>query len=243
MRIFSLMIGNICAVKWSNYILDGVALLLIIGYTIVCAKRGFVECFFGFVSVTVSLILAITFAKGVVSVTGDLFGLRGVLENSFTKSFSKVNGFTVVVSEEGLEGALEEQNMPAILINLVMKWFGSGADFPAGTTVAMVLAQTCSRLLCLLIAGIAIFLVSFIVLLCLRKLLSALVKSIHLLGFVNALLGAAVGVLQALLIIYAVLAVVALVPTAAVEGYLSDSLFLGVLYENNLLIKCLGLLL
>lgn len=240
---FSWAIRNICAVKWSNYILDAVALLLIIGYTIVCAKRGFVECFFSFVSVTVSVILAITFAKGLVSVTKDLFGLRETLENSFTKSFSKVDGFTVVVSADGLESALEEQNMPAILINLVMKWFGSGADFPAGTTVAMVLAQTCARLLCLLIAGVAIFLVSFIVLFCLRKLLSALVESIKILGFVDSILGAAVGVFQALLIIYAVLAVVALIPTAAVEGYLSDSLFLGVLYENNLLIKCLGLLL
>lgn len=243
MQNFSPILQNVCAVKWSNYILDGVALLLILGYAIVCAKRGFVECFFSFVSMTVSIILAISFAKGLLSVTGGLFGLQEVLENSFTKSFSKVEGFTIVVSESGLESALEEQNMPAILINLAMKWFGSGADFPEGTTVAMALAQVCARLLSLLIAGLAIFLVSFIVLLCLRKLLSAVINSISLLGFVNTILGAVVGILQSLLIIYSVLAIVALVPTAAVEGYLSNSLFLGLLYENNLLIKCLGLLL
>lgn len=243
MQNFTSVLQNVCAAKWSNYILDGVAVLLILGFTISCAKRGFVECFFSFVSVAISVFLAISLAKALLSVTDGLFGLREVLENSFTKSFSKVEGFAVVVSEGGMESALEEQNMPAILINLAVKWFGSGADFPEGTTVAMILAQVCARLLSLLISGLAIFLVSFIVLLCVKKLLSAIIDSINLLGFVNGMLGAVVGILQALLIIYAVLAVVTLIPTAAVEGYLSSSLFLGVLYEHNLLIKCLGLLL
>ena len=132
--------------------------------------------------------------------------------------------------------------MPGILVNLAVKWFGSGENIPEGTTIAMVLGEVSSQLLSLLISGFAIFLVAFILLFLLRKILSAIINSITLLGFANTLLGSLVGIIQAFLIIYAILAVVTFIPSAAIEGYLSKSLFLGFLYEHNLLVKCLGLL-
>ena len=242
MQFLSYALQNLCAVKWSNYILDGVAILLILGYIIVCARRGFVECFFSFITMTVAIVLAVSFAKGLLSVTNGLFGLQDKLTETFTKSFEKVETFSVVVSEGGLESALKEQNMPGILVNLAVKWFGSGENIPEGTTIAMVLGEVSSQLLSLLISGFAIFLVAFILLFLLRKILSAIINSITLLGFANTLLGSLVGIIQAFLIIYAILAVVTFIPSAAIEGYLSKSLFLGFLYEHNLLVKCLGLL-
>lgn len=243
MQMVSPLLQNLCAVKWSNYILDGVALLLILGFAIVCARRGFVECFFSFITVTVAVILAVSLAKGLLSITGGLFGMQDALTKSFTGKFEKVEGFTAVVSGDGgLEAALQEQNMPGILVNLAVKWFGSGESLPEDTTIAMILGEVSARLLSLLISGVVIFLVSFICLFLLKKILSALINSISLLGFVNALLGVCVGIIESLLIIYAVLAVVTLIPSAAIEGYLSNSLFLGILYENNLLIKCFGLM-
>ena len=243
MQGFSSILYNVCAGKWSNYILDVVAILFIIGYVIVCARKGFVECFFGFVTVTISLILAFSFAKITLNVTDGLFGAQKALTASFTESFNGVEGFSTVISADGLEAALNEQDLPGILVSLAVKWFGTGEGLLEGTTIAMVLGEVCARLLALLIAGAVVFVLSFILLFLLKKILSSVIKSLPILGTLNALLGACVGVFQALLIIYSILGIVTLIPSAAIEGYLNNSIFLRWLYEQNLIIKCFGLML
>lgn len=243
MQVCSSLLQNLCAVKWSNYILDIVALLIIIGYTIICARRGFIECLFSFITLILSIVLAVSFAKPALSMTNGLFGLQDKWTESFVQSFSKVEAFAMDVSTDGLKQILAEQNAPEVLIDLVMKWVGSVDTLPAGTTIAMVLGEVTAKLLSLLVCGLVIFIVSFIVLFCLKKILSAIIKGLVLLGVVNSILGAVIGIIQALLIICGILAVVTLIPSAAIEEYLSNTLFLGFLYENNLLIKCFGLLL
>ena len=245
MQFFSFVLQNICAVKWSNYILDAVTILFIIGYAIVCMRKGFVECFFGFVTVTISLILAFSLAKVALSATGGLFGAQKALTASFTEKFGEVEGFSVAIpaNADGLEAALKEQELPSLLVGLAVKWFGSGEGLPEGATIASILGEVCARLLSLLLAGVLVFVVSFIVLFLLKKILSAIVKALPILGTANALLGACVGVFQALLIIYAILGIVTLIPSAAIEGYVSNSLFLGWLSEQNLIVKCFGLML
>jgi uncharacterized membrane protein required for colicin V production len=242
MQYFSSILQNACAVTWTNYILDGIALLFIIGYAIVCARKGFIECFFSFVTVSISIVLAFAFAKLALSITGGWFGMQASLTKSFTKSFEDVEAFTIAVDKNGLEAALSQHDLPKFLVNLAVKWFGS-ETLPEGTTIAMVLGQVTARLLSLLISGAFVFVISLVGLFFLKKILSAFIKSIKILGLVNGLLGACVGLFQSVLIISTILGVVALIPSATVEGYLTNSLFLGVLYENNLLIKCFGLML
>ena len=130
-----------------------------------------------------------------------------------------------------------------MLVSLATKWFGAGEGLPENTTLAMVLGEVCARLLSLLIAGAIVFAISFILLFLIKKILSAVIKSLPILGTLNAVLGACVGVFQALLIIYAILGIVTLMPSATIEGYLSDAIFLSWLYEQNLIIKCFGLML
>ena len=242
MQYFSSALQSLCAVKWSNYILDGIALLFIIGYAIVCARKGFIECFFSFVTVYISIVLAFSFAKLALSVTNGWFGMQASLTKSFTKSFEDVEAFTMAVDKNGLEAALSQHDLPKFLVNLAVEWFGS-ETLPEGTTIAMVLGQVTARLLSLLISGAFVFVLSIVGLFFLKKILSAFIKTIKILGLVNGVLGACVGLFQSLLIISTILGVVALIPSATIEGYLTNSLFLGVLYENNLLIKCFGLLL
>ncbi len=241
--MFSWVLQNVCAVQWSHYILDAIAILFIIGYVIVCMRKGFIECFFGFVTVTISLILAFSLAKATLNMTGGLFGVQESLTASFTQSFSESEGFSVVISADGLENALKEQDLPGVLVSLATKWFGAGEGLPENTTLAMVLGEVCARLLSLLIAGAIVFAISFILLFLIKKILSAVIKSLPILGTLNAVLGACVGVFQALLIIYAILGIVTLMPSATIEGYLSDAIFLSWLYEQNLIIKCFGLML
>ena len=192
---------------------------------------------------TISLVLAFSLAKVALNLTGGLFGLQESLTASFTESFSKTKEFTVVISADGFENALKEQDLPGVLVSLATKWFGAGEGLPENTTLAMVLGEVCARLLSLLIAGAFVFAVSFVVLFLVKKILSAVIKSLPILGTLNTVLGGCVGLFQSLLIIYAILGVVTLIPSATMEGILSDSIFLAWLYEQNLIIKCLGLML
>ena len=239
------LVYNLCGVKFTNYLADIIVVIFLIAFAVVCAKRGFVECFFGFVTVTISLILAFSLAKVALSATGGLFGAQKALTASFTEKFGEVEGFSVVIpaNADGLEAVLKEQELPSLLVGLAVKWFGSGESLPEGTTIAGILGEVCARLLSLLLAGAFVFVVSFVLLFLLKKILSAVIKALPILGTANAVLGACVGIFQALLIIYAILGIVTLMPSAAIEGYVHNSIVLGWLSEQNLIVKCFGLML
>ena len=70
-----------------------------------------------------------------------------------------------------------------------------------------------------------------------------LAENIHLVNGVNILLGAIVGILEALLIVCAILAVLAIFPNEKIAAFLSETLFVGSLYVNNPLVSILGMML
>jgi uncharacterized membrane protein required for colicin V production len=75
-----------------------------------------------------------------------------------------------------------------------------------------------------------------------KKMITEIVERITLLDATNTIIGAAVGFLQAVLIVGAVLALFAVIPSPPIDNYLSNCLFLGWLYEYNPVIALLGLL-
>ena len=85
-----MFLQNLCAIRWTNYLLDGVLALVLFGYVIYCAKRGFIDCFFGFFSTIIALVAAIFLGKVVLYATGGLFGLENALDKKFTEAFMKV---------------------------------------------------------------------------------------------------------------------------------------------------------
>ena len=94
-------INGLLAATWSNYIVDIVIILFIVGLTILCAKRGFIECLFDFASTFISFFAAILVAKLLITITGGLFGLEDAVGNAFGKAFIKIDGFDLVISADG----------------------------------------------------------------------------------------------------------------------------------------------
>ena len=103
--------------SWLHYAIDGVVILVAFIFAVKSAKKGFVDCFFGFVSTILAIIAAFTFMKGLLAWTDGLFGLQGAIENGLIGAFGKVKGFDVDVSAAGMEAALEDKNLPSFLIN------------------------------------------------------------------------------------------------------------------------------
>ena len=56
------MLQNLCAMKWSNYyIVDIVVVAILIVFTILAAKKGFINCMLGFIVTTLAILLAVIF--------------------------------------------------------------------------------------------------------------------------------------------------------------------------------------
>ena len=235
------MFFRLCALQWQNYIADGIALLFIIGFTIVCAKRGFIDCFFGFISTLVALILAVTIAKSFMNATDGLFGLRNSLTESLTKRFSKLDGFGVDISTVGTEAALSNADLPAVIAKLVLKTTSSTLE--PGTTLGMLLGSTVARLLCLLICALVLFILIKLVIKILRRALTKVAESIPILDGVNALLGAVVGLLQSILILSVIIGVLTLFPSDTITEYFANTYMVKFLFEHNPLVAILGLFL
>lgn len=237
-----LSVKELCARTALNYAVDVFVFLFLVAFVFICAKRGFVECLFSLLSTAIALFVAVTFAKLLLSVTGGLFGLQGALENGLTGSFAKLEGFNAEVSAQGIEESLATQNLPAILANLAVKWFGKTQP-PEGTTLAMVFGGVCARLLSLLLVGAIIFVLCKVLLYFIKRALNNFVESIVILDSINTALGAGVGLIYGLLIISTLLSFVSLFPIAWVQEQIAGSIFLGWMYDHNLFIWSLGLLL
>ena len=233
------MIFNVCAANWTSYLLDVVVVLFILGFTFVCARKGFIECFFGFVSSFVAIILAFSFAKLLLSATGGFFGLQGALSKKFTEVFSKVAGFDVDVSGMGVKEALKEGDVSAALSGLVLSVFGK-SDLPAGTTIGSMLGVSVSKFAVTLFCGALIFAAAKLIIFLLKKTLSKLAEKIGVLGRVDTLLGAIVGLLESVIIVFLVVSVLTIIPSQTITTYLDNSIFVGALYNYNPLVHILG---
>ena len=218
--------------SWIHYAADALVIVLIVMFAVSSAKKGFVECFFGFVSTILAVVLAFTFMKGVLSWTEGLFGLQDVIENAVTGGLSKVTGFDIDVSAAGIEAALEGKNLPSFLIDAIVSSVGN-QEVPVGTTLAMIVAGTIAEFTATLIAWFAVFFIAKLLLKLVRRILNSIVESLPIVGSLNHLLGFAVGGIKGLLIVCGVIAVIALIPAEGLNVFLNEFTIVRWLYNSN----------
>lgn len=216
---------------WARYAADIVAAAVILVFALIAARRGFVDCFFGFISTLVAVVVAFLLMKSLVRWTNGFFGLQSVIENACTGALSKIKGFDIDISSAGIAETLSGK-VPAFVIDVVVENIGN-SEVPAGTTVAMTVAETLSSFAVTLIAWLVLFLIAKLLLRLVERVLSSIVENLPLVSGVNTLLGLAVGVLQGLLIVSGVIAVLALFPSENLAAFFNKTLFLKALYNQN----------
>ena len=231
--------NGLLAPQWATRIADFVAVGLLVITTLIGAKKGFIKSFFGMVSTIGALIVAIFFAKKALGWTDGLFGLQEFFDGKFTSAFSKLNGFDADVSAGGVEAALEDKNMPAILARLVMK-VADTKELAVGTTLGQVVGETLSRLACLAITGVLLFILVKLLIWVLKEVLSHWVNETQTASGLNTLGGAVFGLVKGLMIICLVLFVVTLFPSVTISNYISETVTLETLYNYNPWVWILG---
>ncbi len=223
---------------WFHYVLDGLVLIVIFIFSFISARRGFVACFFGFISTITALTVAFLLMKGIVRWTNGLFGLQGAIERGCTNVFSKFAGFTMDISSEGLEASLAGK-LPNFLINAVVDSVGN-SSVPEGTTIAMVVGETLANFVATVIAWVLLFFLTKLLMFLLSKILNSVIQRMPVVGRVNLILGMLVGTLQGFFIICGVVAIFALIPSQGIASFFNDCLILRVLYNQNPLHVVLG---
>lgn len=236
------MLQNLCAMKWSNYyIVDIVVVAILIVFTILAAKKGFINCILGFIVTTLAILLAVIFADNLVEVSGGIFGLERGMGDWLIEVLSKNDLFKIDVSNAGLTESLKEANVPGFIADAIVKEFGH-ADIPTGTTVASLVGPKVSSFICLLMCGALLFLFVKLIGYFVGKALNKKVKSISLMGKLNVLFGALIGFIEGFLIVCTVLSFLSIFVTSGVTAFFDQTLFVGRWFHSNPLGQILGLI-
>jgi uncharacterized membrane protein required for colicin V production len=215
-----------------NILLIVVLAILIIG-VIVGWFRGFTNIIFETATTLVAIILAIVLCGPVAKAIIKNENLMGKLETKVSSALKLDEAANKVPSAEEL---FKNVSLPSVITDKI----ASGLDAKTQNTAkaaAKATAQFVSRLIIYVACFIVVFIVAIIAIHLLDKFFD-LINKLPVIKEVNSLVGAAVGLLLALFVVWLFFAVVTLLGStgfgASMLSQISSSKFLNFLYTNNI---------
>jgi len=215
-------------------IADLILFVFIIGMLFLGIKRGFVRMIVELLSSIVSFLVAVFFSKTIAGMVSDFAifdGMKKGIQEFFTNN-ADLASKNVTQSIDGIA-------LPQFVKSYLLK------DFPDPSQTinsgAQVLADRVFYLMLLAIVCIAIFILLRVAFYFVEATIERIFKKIKLLDVINKFLGAILGVANAVLITYVVLAIITLlssrIPT--ITSFIIDSAVVSKLYMNNILLMIL----
>lgn len=216
-------------------VVDVAVFIFFLVFAIMGFKKGFFRSLVGIISTVVAVFGAVYFAPSVVKFLEETFAVGTNLTKTITEMFAAKEGFDLPFNQENLELFVTNMGIPSFLSGLVVSLLG---DFEntAGKTVGEVLPASLSALAMNAICVVALFLLFTLLLWLVSKIFTKLLDSIPVIGALNRLLGMALELVKALIILYVVLMIVSLVPSQVVQDVIEATTLLKFFRDYNILL-------
>lgn len=220
------------------YIIDIVLLIAMIIWAIVDAKRGFITCFFSFISTIVAIIVVAVFSKSIINWTNGLFGLEDLLAKGLGNWLGGMEIFTYDISQEGIFEYIETLSLPGFLKTAVNDeitaiYETNGWEIAAGTTLGQFVGAEIAGYLISIICAVVIFFLVKLIMLILRGIFNNIAESVPVFQKLNTIFGMIVGILKTLFFACLILAILSLIPSEGMTNFFNETLVVNVFYNHN----------
>ncbi|MBQ8374514.1 MAG: CvpA family protein [Clostridia bacterium] len=232
--------------NWA-YIADIVFILILIIWAIIDARKGFITCFFSFISTIVAVLVVVLFSASITDWTNGLFGLRDLLGEGIGNGLSSVAPFNIDISTEGIAETIGALALPdfikdAVLteVTAVIESAGMGG-LEAGTLLGQFVGQEIAGFLASTICAIVLFFLVKLIMLIVRGILNKVAENAPIFQKINLIGGMFVGLFKGFLAVCGLLAILSLIPAEGLVNFFDSTLMLGGLYHNNPIMAIFGL--
>ena len=184
------------------WIVDIVAIIVLLGAVIKGTRKGFIKSIFGLLISVASIAVAFLCADMVTEMTNGAFGLQESIAKGLAETFANW-GLAFDVSQGGVREALEAQSffktMP-FLVDIVIEQLPT-VESAGAIYLNEHLASTVGLFATNIVVGVVLFILCRIILTFVEKILTSLVEHIKLFDAVNTILGAVVGLLKGAILV------------------------------------------
>lgn len=216
------------------YLLDAGLILAIIIWALIDGKRGFITCFFSFVSAIVCTLAVLFLSSPVLRVTNGLFGLEGVIQGGIGNWLSGIKPFNLDMSNDGWEIVLQGVSLPQFLKKAVVAEVeGVTGAIPPGTLLGHYAGNAIGGFLATGICAVVVFIATKLLMKLMRGILNRIARASFVIEKVNLLGGMAAGAFKAFAITCIALALLSLIPSQGMTEFFNRTLILKALYNNN----------
>ena len=220
-------------------ITDVVLIAILLIFALVGCKKGFVKTFLSTFGTLISLIVAVLLCSSVTNFLETRFSLVTTISESVSGVLAGVFGEDVMSTTlaQANPETLNQTNLTAWLITIVLDIKSSSTAFPPETTLNQVISPVFSYYITCVISVIGLFIILKIIFFIIGEVVKGLHK-IKLIGTIDKILGFVLGLIKGLIFIQVLFLIVKIVPLGFcqdVVSYLAVSSVANIIDSINII--------
>ena len=218
----------------TEYLVDLFVIFGIMVWALIDGKKGFINCFFSFISATVCAIAVIFLSGPVLRLTGGLFGLEGMIQEGLGNVLCNIPMGDIDISSEGWRTQLDALALPQFLKDSVLEEINAlTSGIPEGTLLGTFIGSSVGSFLAMGVCGIVVFIVAKILMSLTKGLFNSIANSCGFIARINVIGGVLAGTFKAFALLCIVLAVLSIIPIESISAFIDNTLIIKYLYHNN----------